>query len=405
MKTYKYVARDSSGFKKEGSKQASSSNDVLGFLREQGYIPVFVEEISNTIQERGPKKARWRRIKSADLSTFCWQFSTMIEGGIAITTALDTIADDMENLYFRDVLRKISQSINRGESFLGGVSQFPNIFNRLSLAIILAGESSGNLAGAIKRLAIYYEERDKLAKKVKGATAYPIFVVSFIGVILIVIMTFIIPRFRTMFANFGSKLPAFTLAFMKVYDMICNNLIFLIGIAFFAGMGIYLFYTKTRQGHRFFSAVSLKLPLFGKIFSQSFISMYCRTMSTLLSGGVSMLEIFDILSEMTRNDIIKESIIKTKGHIVEGQGIAASMSRTPFFPNMVVKMTQVGEESGSMPIVLEKTADYYERKVESTIQTMTALIEPIMIVTIGAIVLVVVLALYLPIFSISDFSK
>ena len=153
MKTYKYIARDFSGNKKEGVKQASSSNDVLGFLREQGYIPVFVEEVVDTVQQKAPKRARRRRIKSADLAAFCWQFSTMIEGGISITAALDTIADDMENLYFRDVLQKISESINKGESFLGGVSQFPNIFNRLARAIILAGESSGNLAGAVKRLA------------------------------------------------------------------------------------------------------------------------------------------------------------------------------------------------------------------------------------------------------------
>jgi type IV pilus assembly protein PilC len=405
MKTYKYVARDFSGAKKEGSRQASSSNDVLSILREQGYIPVFVEEVVDTVQGRAPKKAQWRRIRSADLATFCWQFSTMIEGGISITTALETIAGDLDNLYFREVLQKISESINKGESFLGGVSQFPNIFNRLARAVILAGESGGDLAGAVKRLAVYYEDRDKLSRKVKGATAYPIFVLCFITLILIVIMTFIIPRFRSMFEQFGSKLPAFTRGFMYVYDIICHNILFLIGFIFFVVMGVYLAYTKTHRGHRFFSSLSLKLPLFGKIFSQSFLSMYCRTMSTLLSAGVSVLEVFDILSEMTRNDIIKESITKTKGHIVEGQGIAASMSRAPFFPNMVVKMTQVGEESGSMPIVLEKTADYYERKVEATIQTMTTLIEPIMIVTIGAIVLVVVLALYLPIFTISDFSK
>jgi type IV pilus assembly protein PilC len=405
MKTYKYVARDFSGNKKEGTRQAASSNDVLGFLREQGYVPVFVEEIVDTVQGRAPKKARWRRIRSSDLAAFCWQFSTMIEGGISITTALDTIADDMDNLYFREVLKKISESINKGESFLGGVSRFPNIFNRLARAIILAGESGGNLAGAVKRLADYYENRDKLAKKVKGAMAYPIFVVSFIFLILIMIMTFIIPRFRVMFEQFGSKLPAFTRGFMRVYDIICHNVLFIIGITFFIIMAVYLAYTKTNKGHRFFSALSLKLPLFGKIFSQSFISMYCRTMSTLLVAGVSVLEVFDILSEMTHNDVIRESIVKTKGHIVEGRGIAASMSMEPFFPNMVVKMTQVGEESGSMPIVLEKTADYYERKVESTIHTVTTLIEPIMIVTIGAIVLVVVLALYLPIFTISDFGN
>jgi type IV pilus assembly protein PilC len=405
MKTYKYIARDFSGSKKEGTREAASSNDVLGYLREQGCIPVFVEEVQEKAAGNTPKNARRRRIKSSDLSAFCWQFSTMIEGGISITAALETIADDMDNLYFREVLQNISASINKGESVLSAVSKYPNVFNRLSRAIILAGETSGNLSAAIKRLAVYYENRDKLVKQVRTATAYPIFVVSFIVVILIVIMTFIIPRFRVMFEQFGSKLPVFTQVFLRVYDMICHNILIITGLVFFVIMGIYFLYTKSKMGHRIMSILLLRLPLLGRVFSQSFISIYCRTMSTLLEAGVSVLEVFDILSEMTQNDVIRDAIVKTKGNVVEGQGIASSMSRTPFFPNMVVKMTQVGEESGSMPAVLDKTADYYERKVEATIHTITTLIEPIMIVTIGVIVLVVVLALYLPIFSLSDFSK
>lgn len=405
MKTYKYIARDLSGTKKEGVRQSNSSNDVLAYLREQGYIPVSIEQISGKPKRPIRRTTRRRRIRSADLATFCWQFNTMIEGGIGITTALETIADDMDNPYLREVLQKIAEKISKGESFINAVSEFPNVFNSLARAIILAGETGGNLAVSMRRLAEYYENRDKLAKKVKSATAYPIFVFGFISLILVVMMTFIIPRFRTIFDQIGGKLPAFTLGFMKVYDAMCNNLVYILGSIFLLLIFSIFAYTRTRGGHRFFSIISLKLPLLGKLFKQTFVSMFCRTMATLLSAGVSILEVFDILSDMARNDIIKDAVVRTKAQIVEGQSISSSMTGTGFFPNMVVKMTQVGEESGSMPDVLDKTANYYERKVESTIATVISLVEPIMIVTIGAIVLVVVLALYLPIFTISDIAK
>ncbi len=405
MKTYKYAARDSSGARKVGIRQANSSNDVLTYLREQGYIPVSIEKVTEKAKRPVRKSARRRRIKSADLATFCWQFSTMIEGGIGITTALQTIADDLENQHLGRILRKVADKISKGESFVASVSEFPNVFNKLSRAVILAGETGGSLAVSMRRLAEYYGNRDKLVKRVKGATAYPIFVCSFIILIIIVIMTFIIPRFRVIFDQIGGKLPVFTVGFMKVYDAICQNIIYILGSIFLLVTVSIFSYTRTKKGHRFFSIISLKLPLLGKLFSHAFVSMFCRTMSTLLAAGVSILEVFDILSDMARNDIIRDAVTQTRDQIVEGQSISTSMSGSSFFPNMVIKMTQVGEESGSMPNVLDKTANYYERKVESTIATLMSLVEPVMIVTIGAIVLTVVLALYLPIFTISDIAQ
>jgi len=230
--------------------------------------------------------------------------------------------------------------------------------------------------------------------------AYPIFVLVFIVLIVIFIMTFIIPRFRGIFDQFGNELPAFTQAFMGFYDWVRFNLIYIIGFVFIVSC-MSVFTSRTPKGHRFFSKVSLRIPLLGKIFSQAFVATFCKTMSTLLASGVSVLEVFDILSTMTKNDIIKEAIVKSREHIVQGSNISLSLANAGFFPNMVVKMIQVGEESGSLPQVLERTSDYYERKVDSTITTVLGLLEPIMIVTVGGIVLVVILALYLPIFSMS----
>jgi type IV pilus assembly protein PilC len=159
--------------------------------------------------------------------------------------------------------------------------------------------------------------------------------------------------------------------------------------------------SKTPKGHYFISKMALRVPLLGKIFSHGFIAMFCKTMSTLLAAGVSVLEVFDILATMTKNDVIKEAIVRSREHIVQGSNVSLSLATAGFFPNMVVKMIQVGEESGSLPQVLDRTSDYYERKVDSTITTVLGLLEPIMIVTVGGIVLVVILALYLPIFSMS----
>jgi len=399
MKSYSYIARDMEGTKKQGLRQAASPNDVLGWLREQGLTPVSVNEMS-VCTKQTRRTSRRKRIKSAELAAFCWQLTTMVEGGIPIVTALETIAEDIENLRLKQILQQVLEKMRRGETFSGSISEFPKVFNRLSSAIVLAGETSGNLADALRRLAEHFDSRDKLAKKVKGAMAYPVFVFVFIILIVIFIMAFIVPRFTSIFDQFGGDLPAFTKAFMGFYDMLRYNLIYIISsvlvLIIFA-----VSVSKTRKGHYLFCRIALLLPLLGKIFSQAFVAMFCKTMATLLAAGVSVLEIFDILSAMTNNDIIKAAIIKTREHIVEGANISLSLTASGFFPNMVVKMIQVGEESGSLPKVLERTADYYERKVDATITTVMSLLEPVMIVTVGGVVLVVVLALYLPIFSMS----
>jgi type IV pilus assembly protein PilC len=400
MKSYKYVARDSNGKQKKGLVQAASSTDVLSYLQEQGFTPVSVNEVTASTSKKKRVISR-KRIKSAELAALCWQLSTMVEGGIPITIALDTIAEDSEKTSLEPILQTISEKVKKGESFSDGIAEFPKVFNNLSRALILAGEAGGNLGDALGKLAQYFDNRDKLAKKIKGATAYPIFVMAFITLIVIFIMAFIVPRFKTIFDSLGGELPAFTRGFMGFYDILRYNLIYIIGFIIVLITSCILL-SKTEKGHRFFSKLALRVPLLGNVFSQAFVATFCRTMSTLLGGGVSVLEVFDVLCGMTSNDVIKSAIVRARDNIVEGSNISMSMSTTGFFPNMVVKMIQVGEESGSLPRVLEKTSEHYERKVDTTVSTLTSLLEPIMIVSVGAVVSIVVIALYLPIFSMSD---
>jgi type IV pilus assembly protein PilC len=399
MKSYKYIARDLSGQRKQGLKEAASSNDILGWLREQGFTPVSVNEIS-AATKKTQRTPRRKRIKSADLSALCWQLTTMVEGGIPITTALDTLSEDIENSQLQEILRQCLQKMEKGETFSDSIGAYPKVFNHLSRAMILAGETGGNLPEALRRLAEYFDNRDKMAKKVKGAMAYPIFVLVFIVLIIIFIMTFIVPRFSTIFEQFGEDLPAFTRGFMGFYDMLRFNLLYIIGSVLLLATSAVLA-SKTKKGHYLFCKIALTMPVFGKVFTQAFIIMFCKTMATLIAAGVSVLEVLDILSTMTGNDIIKAAILRTREHIVGGSNISLSIAASGFFPNMVIKMIQVGEESGSLSKVLDRTSAYYERKVDSLITTLMSLLEPVMIVTVGMIVLVVVLALYLPIFSMS----
>lgn len=402
MESFKYIARDTSGVRREGIQRAVSSNDVLSSLREQGFTPISISAIVKKEVKKTKQKARRKRIKSADLAALCWQMTTMVEGGIPITTALATISEDIENMYLQQVLQQILDKMNKGATFSDSVADFPRVFNQLCVAIILAGETGGNIVDSLRRLAEYFDTRDKLMKKVKAAMAYPIFVVVFIVLIVVFIMTFIIPRFRTIFDQLGNKLPAFTQGFMNVYDFICGNIHYILGFILLASFSASFAYSKTKKGHYWFCRLALKLPLLGKILAQAFIVVFCRTMSTLIGAGVSVLEVLEILTVMASNDIIRAAVTKTRENIVSGSSISSSLASAGFFPNMVIKMVQVGEQSGSLSKTLEQTADYYERKVDALITVVMSLLEPVLIVTVGAIVLVVILALYLPIFSMSN---
>ncbi len=400
MANYKYEAWDAQGNRVAGLRKAVSEEDILHWLRGQNLTPVSLHAILTEAAKK-EKPVRYKKVRSSDLANFSWQLSVMLSGGLSITLALETISIDMDNRYLGTVVTRITDGIREGKTFAETIREFPHVFNPLACSIILAGETGGSLPASLQRLATYYDNRDKFARKVRGAITYPIFVVGFIILVIVVMMTFIIPQFRKIFEGMGSSLPMFTKAFMGVYDAIVNNLFF--GLLLIIGIvtGFYL-YQRTQAGHGALSKLMLRLPFVGKILTQAFFAMFCRTLSTLLNSGVTILEAFGILSGMTNNEVMRTAIMSTRKRIIEGANVSSSMASSGFFHNVVIKMTQIGEESGSLPDVLDKTADYYERRVDSLVTTMLTLLEPILIISVGMIVLVTVLALYLPIFYISD---
>jgi type IV pilus assembly protein PilC len=400
MRSYTYIARDHTGTRRDGLLAANSAHEALEILHHKHLTPIGVHETVGGAGKRR-KIVHRGRVRSADLGAISWQLSTMLDGGLSITTALEIIAEDTDNLQLRHVLQQTLSKVAEGKLLSEGLSEFPHVFNRLALAIVIAGETSGDLGQALQTLAEYFDSRDRIAKKVRSAVAYPIFVLTLITGIVIGIMTLIIPRFQMIFTQIGSELPAFTRVFLGFYNFLCHNALY-VAVALLGAVFGAMALSRTPGGHRLLSRAVLRLPLFGKLFSEAFVAMFCRTIATLLQAGVPVLEAFEILRDMSANDVISSAIAKVKQHVMGGSNIALGMTAAGFFPNMVIKMAQVGEESGSLPMILQKTSDHYERKITATIDTLTRLLEPVMITTVGAVVLVVVIALYLPIFTISD---
>lgn len=402
MKTFRYILRDESGKQYSGTYDAQSHSEVIVWARCQGRIPMLIEEVERSAAKSSAKKRTKRqRVRLDELSAFCWQISTMMDGGVSITDALETTANDLENGYFEQVLLDICQDVKAGSTFSDSIKKYPKIFNNFFGAMTLAGESSGTIPVVFRRLADYFVKREKLQREVKGALSYPCFVAGFVVVIVAVMGTLIIPRFKDMFKMFKNELPAFTQNYMAVYDYIGRN-IWWIAIVIAAIVAAVIMYCKTENGHRNFSRFVLKLPFAGNIVLIGFVTTFCNSISTLFMAGVPVLEALDIVKGMTKNDIIKEAITLTQKRIEEGENISDAMEESGIFPNIVIKMSQVGEQSGSLSEVYDTTSEYFQRKVEHLIAAMTRMIEPVMMVGVGGIVLVTVIALYLPVFTMSD---
>ena len=401
MESFEYTAQNLEGQEKTGRRKAESEHEVYAWLNGQGLTPIEVKHASKSINL---KKTIYigNKTKPSELAAFCWQLATMIEGGVLITEAIDTVAEDVENLAFRHTLALLSDHIKKGESLSTSVSRYPKVFNKLFRAMIMAGESSGSLHIILERLAEHFDKKDKFDKKLNGALAYPVFTLSFVFVILVVMMTLIVPKFRLIFDGMGDKLPVFTQGFLSFYDIVADHILYVIvGVAIF--IGLFVAYNKTRQGHTQLCLLMLRIPMIGQLKVQAFITTFCRTMATLLAAGVSIIEAFDILSDMTNNDIIKRAILHSKKCMIEGTSIHMALSGNGFFPNMVTRMVQVGEKTGSLPKSMNRASIFYETKMDATITTMLNLLGPAVIVLIGLIVMVIVVALYLPIFTMSDF--
>lgn len=339
-------------------------------------------------------------VKTKDLIVFTRQFSTMIDAGLPLIQGLDILANQEENPTFKKVLMQVKLDVEGGSSLAEALKKHPKVFDNLYVNLVAAGEMGGILDTILQRLAAYIEKNARLVSKVKGALIYPVTIMVIAVFVILIMLVFVIPVFAEMFTDFGSELPGLTQAVVNISDFLRNNWIVLTVI--FAGL-FYAFkkWKSTDRGEYLFDKYMLKAIVIGDLLRKVAVAKFTRTLGTLITSGVPILDGMDVVAKTAGNRVVEEAINNTKQSISEGKTIAAPLEESGVFPPMVCQMVAVGESAGSLDSMLEKIADFYEEEVDTAVDAITALIEPVMMVFLGGTVGTMLIAMYLPIFKIA----
>ncbi|OGW94490.1 MAG: hypothetical protein A3G36_06600 [Omnitrophica bacterium RIFCSPLOWO2_12_FULL_45_13] len=398
MPTFSYIARDTAGHSVKARETALSEHDLKMRLTKKNLIIISIKEVkkSSGISFLSPK------IKTADLVLFCKQLATMVKGGVPLLRAINSIADELKNPIFKETLNEISYHVKGGESFSGGLKRFPNVFSTLFIAIVEAGEKVGSLDTMLERLSSYLEARDRLNKKIRTAMTYPVFVITFFIFAMAVITLFLVPRFRAMYEGLHAKLPLLTRIVFSFSDAVLHNILAIVAVIGAAAFFINKYFFKTKRGRKLFDKFLLRLPVFGSVIMRAALSKFTKTLATLLSQGIPIAVSMELVSKTSGNVVIEETSLKVRDLILDGENIPEALKKVNIFPSLMIQMAMVGVESGSLPELLDKTAGFYEEMVDSFVSALTSLIEPVLIVVMGAMVGIVIVALYMPIFSLSQ---
>jgi type IV pilus assembly protein PilC len=341
-------------------------------------------------------------VSQKDLVTFTRLFATMIDAGLPIVQCLDILAGQTDNKHFANILRDIKASVEGGSTFSDALRRHPKVFDELYCNLVQAGEVGGILDTILNRLAVYNEKSIKLKRQLRGAMVYPsVVVVVFIGVCFI-LLGWVIPSFKTIFKDLGSPddLPAITKAVIAASEGFVSWLPLTVTIMIATAVTLVLVYRR-RAGKRFFHKLLLQIPIVGPVLRKIAVARFTRTLGTLLSSGVTILDAMEIVAKTAGNLVIEEAILYTRQKISEGKNMAQPLMEANVFPPMVVQMVGVGEQTGALDAMLNKIADFYEEEVDVAVAALTSLIEPVMMVTIGSTVGTVLIAMYLPIFSLA----
>ncbi len=341
------------------------------------------------------------KVQQSDIILFCRQFSTMIDAGLPIIQCLDILHTQQENATFKKVLKDIKESVEGGATLAEALQKYPDQFDNLFVNMIAAGEAGGILDTILQRLSAYMEKAAKLKSQIKGAMIYPLITIIIAVVVIAVIMVFVIPVFKDMFEGMGGALPLPTLIVCAMSDFVKGNILYIVGgiaLFIFAFKRIY----KTEKGQILLDDLSLKLPVFGMLLRKAAVAKFTRTMGTMLTSGVSILDALDIVAKTAGNKIIEEAVYDVRSGISEGRTMSDPLSESGIFPSMVCQMIAVGESTGALDSMLGKIADFYDQEVDQAVENMTALIEPFMLVFLGVTIGGLVIAMYLPIFKMAS---
>jgi type IV pilus assembly protein PilC len=419
MPKYDYVALDQKGAETRGSIEVASQNEAIGRVKEMGFFPTKITEADKVSDKKvsgkktkGKAPARGGKkggvninikipglgggVKPKVLTTFTRQLATLVDAGLPLLRGLRVLEKQERNANLKKILGDLSLSIEGGSTFSEGLAQHPKVFNKLFVNMVKAGELGGVLEVVLKRLAEFSEKAQKIKGKVKAALFYPIAVLVVAVGIMILLMCFVVPKFKDVFAGMGMELPGFTKLVLGLSEMIKDHILETMGIVAVVVVIFLLVTSKTKVGRMLWDKFKLKMPALGPVISKVAISRFTRTLGTLVSSGVPILQALTIVRETSGNVIIANAIGKVHESVKEGETITAPLEASGVFPPMVVSMVDVGEQTGAMPEMLLKIADNYDEEVDNAVAAMTSLLEPIMIVFLAVIVGSIVIAMFLP---------
>ncbi|RLC14754.1 MAG: type II secretion system protein GspF [Deltaproteobacteria bacterium] len=406
MPVYEYTALDLKGKTVSGIIDADSSSTARQKLRTSKIFPVSIKEAHKTSAQKESQPSfsalqAFTRVKPAEVSMMTRQLATLVGAGFPLVSAVDTLIPQTKSHGFKKSLAHIKDSIVEGNSFAGSLSLYPGIFSPLYINMVSAGESSGTLEIVLDRLADITEKQEALKSRITSALAYPV-LMCFIGMlVLFFLLTFIVPRISSIFIDMGQALPAPTQFLISVSDFLKSYwwaiFILIIGMIFaIRSMG------KTKKGRYFMDKMNLLLPGIGTLSKKLAVARFTRTLGSLLENGVSMLSALDIVKNIVGNVLLSDAIAESAKEVGKGQGLGISLSERDIFPSLSIQMILVGEKTGELENMLNKIADVYEREVESTVMSMTSLLEPVLILVMGVAVGFIVLSICLPIFEMNQ---
>lgn len=398
MPVFVWKGEDRKGATQNGEIEALDESVVRAQLRRMHIKPTKIKKKPKDLFENvaflQPK------VQTKDIVVFARQFSTMIDAGLPLIQSLDILQAQEENKTFKKTLKEIKDAVEQGSTLADALGKYPKIFDELFVNMIAAGEVGGILDTILERLSSYMEKAMKLRKQVKGAMTYPIIVLCIAVLVVGVILIFVIPVFEQMFADFGGALPPATQIVVALSNFAKGNIHYIIGAVVVFIFAFKRFYAS-EKGRVLVDDVMLKLPVFGPLLRKVAVAKFTRTMGTMISSGVPILEALKIVAKTAGNKTVEAAIYKVRSAITEGRTMADPLTESGVFPSMVCQMVAVGESTGALDAMLDKIADFYDDEVDAAVSNLTAMIEPFMMVFLGVVIGGLVIAMYLPIFKMA----
>jgi type IV pilus assembly protein PilC len=400
MAKFNWEAKSKAGSVQKGTMEATSVALVEAQLKKYGFSGITVKEEGKGLKFELKFLGGGGKVETKELVVFTRQFATMIDSGLPLVQCLDILSSQQENKTFKDILLKVKESVESGSTFADALGKHPKAFDQLYVNLVAAGEVGGILDTILNRLAAYIEKAMKLRKQVKGAMVYPITIMSIAVIVVGVILVFVIPTFAKMFADFGGDLPAPTKFVIALSNFLKKYLVVMI-VMFFVIKSALGKYYATAGGRKLIDRLALKLPIVGPLIRKVSVAKFTRTLGTMMSSGVPIMDGLEIVAKTAGNKIVEEAIYGVRQAISEGKTMAEPLASCGIFPPMVVQMISVGEATGAMDAMLNKIADFYDDEVDDAVGAMTAMMEPMLMVVLGTTVGGLVIAMYLPIFKLA----